>query len=302
MTEHFKMDAPATDRRLDDMAQGLVGAPLDRPEGPLKVTGTATYANEWQIEGMAHGVMVRAPGNSGRVVLSNRDEVTNMPGVLSVIQDDRLLRNPAQGTANKAPVQGSQHAAYLGQLIAVVVAESFEQARHAAQSLQVTLENGEVRPVDPATAAVEPQEGQALDQGDLEGAIQNAAHSVDVVYTTPSHSSSPMEPHASIAFWDGDDLTLHGSYQMLKYNRNELADSLGIHPDRVRILSPYVGGGFGSKLGLAQEAVAAAIAAKELGRPVSVALQRQQVFEATMRRSETCQRIRCRGSAERSGP
>ena len=108
MTEHFKMDAPATDRRLDDMAQGLVGAPLDRPEGPLKVTGTATYANEWQIEGMAHGVMVRAPGNSGRVVLSNRDEVTNMPGVLSVIQDDRLLRNPAQGTANKAPVQGSQ--------------------------------------------------------------------------------------------------------------------------------------------------------------------------------------------------
>ena len=298
MTEHFKMDTPATERRLDDMAQGLVGAPLDRPEGPLKVTGTATYANEWQIEGMAHGVMVRAPGNSGRVVLTNRDAVSKMPGVLSVIQDDRLLRNPAQGTANAAPIQGAHRAAYFGQLIAVVVAESFEEARHAAQSIEVTLEGSEMMPVDPATAAVEPQEGKSLDQGDLEAAMRDAAHSIDVTYTTPSHSSSPMEPHASIASWEGEDLTLRGSYQMLKYNRNELADSLGIHADRVRIISPYVGGGFGSKLGLAPEAVAASIAAKELGRPVSVALQRPQVYEATMRRSETRQRIRLAADTE----
>ena len=298
MTEHFKMDTPATERRLDDMAQGLVGAPLDRPEGPLKVTGTATYANEWQIEGMAHGVMVRAPGNSGRVILANRDDVAKLPGVLAVIQDDRLLRNPAQGTANEAPVQSPHHAAYLGQLIALVVAETFEQARHAAQSLQVTLENAQMVQVDPATATVEPQDGQALDQGDLDAAMRDAPHSVDVVYTTPSHSSAPMEPHASIASWQGGDLTLRGSYQMLKYNRNELADALGIHPDRVRIISPYVGGGFGSKLGLAPEAVAAAIAAQELGRPVSVALQRPQVFEATMRRSETRQRVRLAADAE----
>lgn len=298
MTEQFKMDAPATERRLDDMAQGLVGAPLDRPEGALKVTGTATYANEWQIEGMVHGVMVRAPGNNGRVVLSNRDAVAKMPGVLSVIQDDRLLRNPAQGTASKAPAQGAQHASYLGQLIAVVIAERFEQARHAAQSLKVKLENAEMVSVDPATAAVEPQEDQTLDQGNLDGAMSDAKHSVDVVYTTPSHSSSPMEPHASIASWDGEDLTLRASYQMLKYNRNELADSLGIHPDRVRIISPYVGGGFGSKLGLAPEAVAAAIAAQELRRPVSVALHRQQVYEATMRRSETRQRLRLAADAD----
>jgi len=298
MTESFKMDAPVTDRRLDDMVQGLVGAPLDRPEGPLKVTGQATYANEWQVEGMVHGVMVRAPGNSGHVVLTNRDAVAAMPGVLSVIQDDRLLRNPAQGTANEAPIQGPHHAAYMGQLIAVVVAESFEQARHAAQCLQVTLENAEVVAVDPDTAALEPQEGQALDQGDLDAAMRDAAYAVDVTYTTPSHSSAAMEPHASIASWEGEDLTLRGSYQMLKYNRNELADSLGIHPDRVRVLSPYVGGGFGSKLGLSPEAVAAAIAAREVGRPVSVALQRQQVFEATMRRSETRQRIRLAADAE----
>ncbi|PVA08162.1 xanthine dehydrogenase family protein molybdopterin-binding subunit [Thalassorhabdomicrobium marinisediminis] len=298
MTEPFQMDHPATDRRLDDMAQGLVGAPLDRPDGPLKVTGTATYANEWQVEGMVHGVMVRAPGNSGRVVLSNTAEVARMPGVLSVVQDDRMLRNPAQGGANEAPVQGPHHAAYFGQLVAVVVAESFEQARHAAQSLKVTLDDAEQVAVTPEGAAVERQTDKTLDQGDLDRAMDEAAHSVDVVYTTPSHSSSPMEPHASIASWEGEDLTLRGSYQMLKFNRNELADSLGIHPDRVRILSPYVGGGFGSKLGLAPEAVAAAVAAKAVGRPVSVALHRQQVYEATMRRSETRQRLRLAADAE----
>ena len=107
-----------------------------------------------------------------------------------------------------------------------------------------------------------------------------------------------MEPHASIAEWDGDNLTLRGSYQMLKFNRNELADSLGIDPENVRILSPYVGGGFGSKLGIAPEAVAAAIAAKQLERPVSVVLTRPQVFEAVMRRSETRQRIRLAADAD----
>ncbi|MGX9854448.1 xanthine dehydrogenase family protein molybdopterin-binding subunit [Limimaricola variabilis] len=298
MTEQFKMDAPATDRRLDGMAQGLVGAPLDRPEGPLKVTGTATYADEYRIENLAHGMLVRAPGNSGRVRLANRDAVAAMPGVLAVIHDPRLLRNPAQGTANKAPVQDPNEAHYLGQPVALVVAESFEQARHAAQSLEIALEGGTPRPVDPETAAYEPQPAKGVDQGDLDDAMAKAAHSIDVTYRTPSHSSAPMEPHASIAQWEGEDLTLRGSYQMLKYNRNELADALGIHPDRVRILAPYVGGGFGSKLGLAPEAVAAAIAAKETGRPVSVALTRPQVFETTMRRSETRQRVRLAVDAE----
>jgi xanthine dehydrogenase YagR molybdenum-binding subunit len=121
---------------------------------------------------------------------------------------------------------------------------------------------------------------------------------VDVTYRTPGHNSAAMEPHASIAVWDGEKLTLHGSYQMLKYNRNELADALGIEPGNVRIVAPYVGGGFGSKLGIAPEAVAAALAARELGRPVSVALSRRQVFETTMRRSETRQRVRLAANAD----
>ena len=107
-----------------------------------------------------------------------------------------------------------------------------------------------------------------------------------------------MEPHAAIASWDGDRLTVRASCQMLKYNRNELADALGIKPENVRILAPYVGGGFGSKLGIAHDAVAASIAARAVGRPVALALSRRQVFETIMRRSESRQRVRLAADAE----
>ena len=156
-------------------------------------------------------------------------------------------------------------------------------------------------PVDPEAADAERErpEGKQTDQGDIDRAMREAAFSVDQVYRTPPHASAAMEPHAAVARWDGDTLTLRASLQMLKFNREELADSLGIPPDRVRLLSPYVGGGFGSKLGISPECVAAAIAARQLGRPVAVVLSRQQVFEAVMRRSETRQRIRL--AADREG-
>jgi xanthine dehydrogenase YagR molybdenum-binding subunit len=291
MTEHLKMDSPIRQHRLDEMAQGVIGTPMDRPDGRFKVSGTATYANEWQTDGLCHGVLVRATIAAGKVTAVDAAAVRAMEGVLTVITDDRLLRNPAQGTADKAPVQGPRDVAYFGQPIALVVGESFEAARHAAQALQVqyTQDKGHF---DPQAVEAEAPDSKQSAQGDLDGAMKDAAFSVDVVYTTPGHNSAAMEPHASIAAWDGDDLLLRGSYQMLNYNRNEIADALGIDPKHVRIQSPFVGGGFGSKLGIAPEAVAAAIAAKELGRPVSVALTRQQVFETTMRRSETYQHIR----------
>ncbi len=300
MTAHLKMDKPDTRRRLDAMAQGVIGQPIDRPEGPLKVSGRATYAGEWQVEGLCHGVLVRARVAKGTVSGSAEDKVRAMDGVLDIITDPRLLRNPAQGTANKAPVQGVNEIAYLGQPIALVVAETFEQARHGAQTLAISVASAAAVAVDPEADGLdlETPDGQQSSQGDLDAAMGSAAHRVDVTYRTPGHNSAAMEPHASIAVWESDMLTLRGSYQMLKYNRNELADSLGIAPENVRILSPYVGGGFGSKLGIAPEAVAAAVAAQKLGRPVSVALSRQQVFEATIRRSETRQRIRLAADAD----
>jgi len=295
MSIRLKVDEAETEDRVARMAQGELGHDRERRDAALKVTGAATYAAEASPAGLTHGVLVRAPG-IGRVTLANRAEVEAMPGVLLVLSDRRMVRNAAQGTAGEAPVQGVSQAAYVGQPVAVVIAEGFEQARHAARRLEVTCEADGA-----ATAApvVDPEAGEIADddvdetaQGDLDAAIYASAVSIDRTYTTPSMHSAAMEPHAAVAEWNGDRLTLRAALQMLRYNRAEIADCVGIPPENVRLLAPYVGGGFGSKLGIAAEAVAAALAARELGRPVKVVQSRRQVFEVNTRRSETRQRIR----------
>lgn len=300
MTAHLKIDDRQPRHFLDETAQAIIGTPADRPDGALKVSGTAPYVLDALPQGACFGVLVRATITTGKLSGIDAKAVEAMPGVRAVVSDERLLRNPAQGMAGEAPVQGNDEIAYFGQPVALVVADTFEQARHGAQMLELSLERSEaiVNPDDPGVEIDTPEKKQKS-QGDLDAAMKEAAFKVDEVYTTPGHSSAPMEPHASIAEWDDDRLTLRGSYQMLRFNKAELADSLGIEEDKVRILSPYVGGGFGSKLGIAPEAVAAAIAAKKLGVPVAVGMSRQQVFETTMRRSETEQHIRL--AADREG-
>lgn len=297
MTTQFKMDAPYP-RLLDQMAQGVIHLPLDRPEGPLKVTGRATYAADRMLPDQAEGVLVRATIAQGRVIGMNDEAVRALPGVLGLFTDERFLRNPAQGGAGEAPVQGVKDVFYHGQPVALVVAESLEQARHAAASLR--LEYDEVAAqVDPdAATAVERPDARKLEQGDFDRAMAKAHVTIDETFTTAPHHAAAMELHASVAEWADDRLTLHGSFQMLKYNRAELADALGIAAEQVRILSPYVGGGFGSKLGISPEAVAAAIAARELGRPVRVVMARQQVFSMTTHRTATRQRLRLAADAE----
>ncbi|WP_316014920.1 xanthine dehydrogenase family protein molybdopterin-binding subunit [Roseobacter sp. HKCCA0434] len=295
MSNSLEMTTPHEDNRLDDMVQGVLGTALDRPEGPLKVSGTATYAHEWKLDGMAHGVLVLSSRPAGRVTSIDRASVEALPGVLRVLTDDRFLKRTAQGMEGEAPPQGIDEIGHTGQPLALIVAETFEAARDAAIQLDLKIEEASAD-LDPETAPSEEEERDA--QGDLDGAMTAAAHSVDVTYTTPGHNSAAMEPHASIASWDGDALTLRGSYQMLKFNKAELADALGIDAENVRVLSPYVGGGFGSKLGIATEAIAAAIAAQELGRPVAVAMTRPQVFDLALRRTETRQRIRLAADAD----
>lgn len=298
MNKHLKMDERQSDV-LADMAQGTVGREIARSEGPLKVSGRAVYAAESGGGTEAVGVLVRATIANGRVASIDAGDALALEGVLRVITDSRMVRRPAQGTANAAPAQDTSQVDHFGQPVALVVADTFEQARHAAHLLDIRYEV-ETADIDPETAReVETPDGKRLEQGAFDTAMDDAAASIDAIYTTPSQSAAPMEPHAALARWDGDRLTLHGAYQILKYNRNELADALGIHPDNVRIVSRYVGGGFGSKLGIGPEAVAAAIAARAIGRPVRVLMSRAQVFEMTSRRSETWQRVRL--AADREG-
>lgn len=293
MTRLLTMDAPDERNRLDAMAQGVIGKPLDRPDGPAKTTGTAKYAAEYNIPGCVEGVLVTATISKGRVTAVDDSSVMSMPGVIAVIADERMTTRSAQGGAGKSPVRRIDHVEYWGQPVAMVVAETFEQARDAAKHLRVEYHTDEDAAIDQhdPDAPVESY-GESVMQGDLEHAMKQAAFAVDVVYTTEVHNSAPMEPHASIAEWDGDKLTVHSSLQMIKYNVKEMADALGLPPEKVRLISPYVGGGFGSKLGVSVEGTAAAVAAMKLKRPVRVVLLRQQVFQCVMRRSETTQRLR----------
>lgn len=292
MTRHLRVDGPNHDDRLDHMAQGVIGQPLNRLEGPLKVSGRATYAAEARPANLAYGVLVQASVPAGKVL-----DIGDAPGALAVIQDKRMIRHAAQGLDEKGPAAGPARVEYMGQSIALVVAETFEAARHAAQNIAVRYKP-ETVPVDPESVTPELPPKKQSAAGDLDKAMREATFALDRVWRTPSQTAAAMEPHAAIAEWDGDGVTIRAALQMLSSNRKQMADALGIRESKLRLLSPYVGGGFGSKLGINAEAVAAAIAAKQLGRPVMVAMTRQQVFDLAHRRSETRQRIRLACDAE----
>ncbi|GGN62573.1 xanthine dehydrogenase [Novosphingobium indicum] len=299
MTAHFRQDKPDTRNLLDTFGQGVIGKPMARPDGLAKVTGTVPYAAEYYFVDCLKGFLVTAPFTAGRVKAIDKTGALAMDGVVAVIDDPRMTVRPAQGTSGEAPEQGPAEVAYHGQPIAVVVAESFEQARHAARCLGINYEALDPAglPLDPAAVPTEPGRG-SMQAGDLAHAMKKATHSVDLAFTTEGHASAAMEPHAAIAEWDGKTLTVHASLQMPNYNIAELADALDLAEDDVRIVARYVGGGFGSKLGLSQETLAACLAAMETSRPVRVVMARRQVFETVIRRSETHQRLRLAADAE----
>ena len=292
MKVHLKQDRPDTANRLDTMKQGVLGKPVSRVEGLAKVTGSAPYAAEYQLENCAEGVLVTSTITRGEVLSIDADAALEMAGVIAVVDDDRLTTRAAQGTANEAPRQSPRQICYWGQPVCVVIAETFEQARDAARQVKIHYREASGAPLDPASVDPEEQEDETVHQGDLAHAMSQAAHSVDVTYTTKGHASAAMEPHAAIAAWDGSKLTVYASLQMLNYNISELADALDMDEDDIRLVSRFVGGGFGSKLGISEEVVAASLAAMKLDRPVRVVLSRQQVFQCIIRRSETTQRLR----------
>ena len=304
-TNSLTMDRPQPVSRLDTGVQGLIGAALSRVDGPLKVSGKATYAAEYDIKGLAHGVLVRATIGAGKLVTVHGEAAEASPGVIAVVTDTKtFIRNPGQGGENTAPKGGVDDITYFGEPIALVVAETFEAARDGAALVRADYEEGDGSFVfaahrDEAETPPPSVTPAHYTQGDVDGALAEAAFAIDATYTTPSQNSAAMEPHASIAQWEDDGtLVVHGAYQMIASDQQQLAGALGISADKVRIIARYVGGGFGSKLGIAPECVAAAVAAKQLGRPVKVVMARQQVFDCTVRRSNTQQRVRLGADAD----
>jgi xanthine dehydrogenase YagR molybdenum-binding subunit len=294
----MEMNTPLGTNALDIGAQGVVGKPLDRVDGPAKVTGGARYAYEvGHGPAVAYGFVVEASIGRGRIKSIDAGAAERAPGVVLVLTHRNA---PEQGKGNHReahPVLTSPEVSYYGQPVAFVVAESFEQARAAAYLVRVDYDRspGTYALRDGLAQARVPQgAGGPPDSavGDFSNAFIAAPIQLDVTYTTPLQSHAMMEPHATQAMWEGDKLVLHTANQMLNQGQAAIARTLKIPLENVRLVSPYIGGGFGSKLWVNADAILAAIAARQLKRPVKAALTRQQVFHVTTHRSDTIQRIR----------
>ncbi|MGP4716417.1 molybdopterin cofactor-binding domain-containing protein [Psychrobacter sp. T6-6] len=298
-TKKLTMDEPV-ETLFSSTASKLVGKPINRVDGSLKVSGQAHYSAEIHLDNKAYGVLVGATIAKGRVKSIDNDSLKGIPNIIKVVTDpEHFLRNSQQGGLKKAPTQGATEIFYHGQPIAVVIAETFEAAREGAKALKVTYTDETDQAALNFTQelsnahAVDEQKGSDKNyvQGDPDKGLADAAVTVDRFYHTPSQNSSAMEPHATLAHWEDDKLVLYTANQMLASCKQQVMDALDLNKDQVQLIAHYVGGGFGSKLGIAPESIAAAIAAKDLGRPVLITMTRPQVMEATIRRSNTRQRI-----------
>lgn len=290
----MKFDAPATTNPID--RQRFIGQPLDRIEGRLKVTGSAPYAYERHgvVPDQAYGYIVGAGIAKGRIKAMDLDAARAAPGVLGIVTSANAGKL-GKGKRNTARLLGGPEIEHYDQAIAIVVAESFEMARAAALLIRPDYE-AQPGQFDLAAAqdhAVKPESGDPDSAfGDFARDYAQAPVTLDETYTTPDQSHAMMEPHASIAAWKDGAVTIWTSNQMIAWGKADVAETLGLPPEKVRLDSPYVGGGFGGKLFLRADCILAALAAREIGRPVKVALTRPMIFNNTTHRPATRQRIR----------
>src|SRR3954470_678747 len=292
----MKFDTPASTNPIDQLK--VVGQPVDRIDGPLKSTGTAPYAYDRHdvVANAAYGYIVGSAIAKGRIVSMDLSAAKAAPGVIAIVNAQNAGKL-GKGKFNTARLLAGPEIQHYHQAIAVVIAENFEQARAAAHLVRVEYASAkgsfDLASVKESAAPAKGSSGPAESSvGDFAGAFAAAPVQLDATYETAHESHSMMEPHASIAAWDGDQLTLWTSNQMVAWTTDDLATTLGMPKERVRVVSPYVGGGFGAKLWLRADAVLAALGARAARRPVKVALQRALVPNNTVHRSATIQRIR----------
>ncbi len=289
----------------------LIGQAIDRIDARAKVTGTAPYAADRRPEHMAHGWVVTATIGAGRIASIDSAAALTMPGVLLVMTHENAPRQAPfkpkaeDRHARPKPQLDSDKVRYWGQPVALVVAETAEGARAAAERILVHYERSD------GAFALDSASGDAYDPGAGEGgssdsrvgtfgtAFAASPVKVDAVYKTPYQSHAMMEPHASVASWKDGRLTVYSALQLIASAHKSVADTLMLEKDKVEVISEYVGGGFGGKLPVHADTILAALAARVLDRPVCVALTRQQMFHVTTHRPASIQRVRL--GAERNG-
>ncbi|MDB5726184.1 MAG: xanthine dehydrogenase [Novosphingobium sp.] len=293
----MKFDTPATTNPIDQLK--VVGKPTDRIEGPLKVTGTAPYAYERNdvAPNAAYGYVLGSAIATGRIASLDVSLASRAAGVITIVTAQNA--GPlAENRMNNAKLLAGPEIEHYHQAIALVVAETFEQARAAANLIRVDYDRAEgaFDLAKSRASAAKPDAvrgGADTAVGDFAGAFAAAPVQLDATYSTPDHAHAMMEPHATIGQWQGDQVTLWTSNQMIDWGRTAIAQTLGIPKANLHLSSPYIGGGFGGKLFPRADAVLAALGSRAAaGRPVKVTLQRALMFNNTTHRPATIQRIR----------
>jgi xanthine dehydrogenase YagR molybdenum-binding subunit len=284
--------------------RGLIGAQVSRLDGPLKVRGEARFAAEYAMEGMVYAALRYSTVARGRISMLDTNAAEAAAGVVLVMtyrNAPRMAPPPLFLTAPKAaagsdlPVMQDDSIHWNGEPVALVLAETQEQADHAASLINVAYESSTPRTFEEAKANPRTPDslvGQPVQVavGDAEAALADARHSIDLTYRTPRHNHNAIEPHAVTLAWDGDDLIVHDASQGVKLHAWTLAQVFGIDEEQVHLTSPYVGGGFGGKTMWSHHLLGAA-ASKLAGRPVRVTLSREGVYRLIGGRTNTEQRV-----------
>ena len=286
------------------MTANVIGRPLPRVDGRAKVTGTARYAADFNQKDQVYGVIISATVGLGRVTGIESEQVESMPGVVVVITHrsaPRLPYGPHKSYIDPAigerlHMLQDDRVRFYGQPVAVVVADTLDRAERAAAALRATYaaDRPVVDPSDPKAQAIVPEAaGSEADKrrGDADGALASAPVKVDATYDMARENHNPMEPHATVAAWNGDRLTLWSKSQYVVNEQAEIAAIFGIPAENVQVICPFIGGAFGTSLRTWPHVTLAAIAARQVDRPVKLVLTRKQMFFTTGHRPRTVQRV-----------
>ncbi|MCX6218097.1 xanthine dehydrogenase family protein molybdopterin-binding subunit [Spirosoma sp.] len=273
----------------------LTGTPISRIDGIAKVTGKATYSTDFPVKNLAYAVLFKSTIAAGTIRTIDTTAAEKAPGVLAVITHTNAPKLNVNGGIRGGALLQSPEIEFYGQHIGLVVAETFEQARHATHLINVTYDKKEPKADFEKLAkdATLPKDKEKADakRGDVKAALRDAEFKVEEVYETPIEHHHPLEPHATIAEWNGDRVTLYNSSQIVNGAQSAAANTLNIKPEQVRIITPYIGGGFGSKGGQWANLVLTAVAAKQVNRPVKLALTRQQMVNSVGLRQRNHQKV-----------